>query len=460
MPSMVKLMDMLQRAKDGPPMTMREWEIKVIPETVKKYLKKYDLVGTYNPEEPVNQDMELADRFFEAGLEMAAEIGLFMTDTDSIIHVSKEEIMEALRDAPETLTLGEGMDEVELQARFPEDPRPPVFAGPLSIQVDEELYVPIAEGILKSRKVRIQEGPSIDTVFGHPVYSGSPFETAAGARENLLRREAQWRAGRIGMANSGISSSTTEFGQLGGYANLTTPSNPAMCLILHPAELKLHYASFHKAVIGLACNGYIDAGSYSMIGGYTGGAEGATLGGIATDILQYPILQAHASACSIYDIRYDSTCNRHSLWGLSMILQAIGRNAPIIMSKIINQTAGPCTEEILYTSAAGLIAGGVSGMSWTIGCRSAGGRFKNYITPLEHWFCGEVFEASAKLSLSQANELVLYLLTKYEDGLKDQPKGKSFTECFDVKTLTPTKEWQDIYDRVKEDLVAHGMSFD
>jgi len=98
-------------------------------------------------------------------------------------------------------------------------------------------------------------------------------------------------------------------------------------------------------------------------------------------------------------------------------------------------------------------------MSWTIGCRSAGGRFKNYITPLEHWFCGEVFEASAKLSLSQANELVLYLLTKYEDGLKNQPKGKSFTECFDVKTLTPTKEWQEIYDRVKEDLSAHGMEF-
>jgi len=460
MPSMVKLMGMLQRAKDGPPMTMREWETKVIPETVKKYLKKYDLAGTYNPDEPVNQDPELADRFFEAGLEMAAEIGLFMTDTDSVIHVSKEEILEALKDAPEVLTLGEGTDKVDLLARFPEDPRPPAFAGPLSIQVDEELYVPIAEGILKSKKVRIQEGPSIDTVFGYPVYSGTPFETAAGVRENLLRREAQWRAGRIGMANSGISSSTTEFGQLGGFANLTTPSNPAMCLILHPAELKLHYASFHKAVIGLANNGYIDAGSYSMIGGYTGSAEGATLGGIATDILQYPILQAHASACSIYDIRFDSTCNRHSLWGLSMILQAIGRNAPIIMSKIINQTAGPCTDEILYTSAAGLIAGGASGMSWTIGCRSAGGRFKNYITPLEHWFCGEVFEASAKLSLSQANELVLYLLTKYEDGLKNQPKGKSFTECFDVKTLTPTKEWQEIYDRVKEDLSAHGLSFD
>ena len=64
--------------------------------------------------------MKLADRFFEAGVEFAAEIGLFMTDTDSVIHVSKEEILEALKDAPETLTLGEGTDKVDLQARFPE----------------------------------------------------------------------------------------------------------------------------------------------------------------------------------------------------------------------------------------------------------------------------------------------------------------------------------------------------
>jgi len=460
MASLEKLALMLQRAKEGPPCTLREWETKVLPQTVRKMLKKFDLERTFNKDEPVNQDMELADRFFQAGLELAAEIGLMCPDTESTIRLSREEILEAVEAAPDHLTIGEGNDRITIRARRSEDPIPPVLGGPLAIQVSEELYVPITAGILKSRKVRVQEGPSIDRVFDLPVYSGTPFETIVAFRENRLREEAQWRAGRPGIPNITIASSTTEYGNLGGFAGSTRPGNPSLALILHPAELKMGYASFHKAASAIGYGGYIFSGTNSMIGGYTGGAEGATVGNIATVLLQFPVLQADMSNSSLYDVRMDSVCGRHGLWALSMANQAISNNTHLLDHKVINQSAGPGTEEILYTTAAGLIAAGVSGMEFNLGPRSAGGRFKNYLTPLEHWFAAEVFEASAKLNLSQANELVLYLLSKYEDSLKDPPKGQSFTECFDIKTLTPTKEWQEIYDRVKEDLVAHGLSFD
>ena len=460
MASLEKLALMLQRAKEGPPCTLREWETKVLPQTVRKILKKFDLERTFNKDEPVNQDMELADRFFQAGLELAAEIGLMCPDTESTIRLSREEILEAVEAAPDHLTIGEGNDRITIHARRTEDPIPPGMVGPLAIQVSEELYVPITAGILKSRKVRVQEGPSIDRVFDLPVYSGTPFETIVAFRENRLRKEAQWRAGRPGIPNITVASSTTEFGNLGGFAGSTRPNNPALAVILHPAELKVCYASFHKAAVAIGYGGYIFSGTNSMIGGYTGGAEGATVGNIATVLLQFPVLQADMSNSSLYDVRMDSVCGRHGLWALSMSNQALSNNTHLLDHKVINQSAGPGTEEILYTTAAGLIAAGVSGMEFNLGPRSAGGRFKNYLSPLEHWFSGEVFEASAKLTLSQANELVLYLLSKYEDSLKDPPKGQSFTECFDIKTLTPTKEWQQIYDRVKEDLVAHGLSFD
>jgi methylamine--corrinoid protein Co-methyltransferase len=460
MASLVKLVEMLQRAKDGPACSVREWEIKVIPQTVKKYLEKYDLEHTFNKEVPVNQDLALADRFFEAGLELAVEIGLLCPDTETVIKVSREEILQAIEEAPDHLILGEGPDQIIVKTRELEDKNPPIFIGPLCIQVDEELYVPIAEGILKSKKVRMQQGPSLDTVFGRPVYSGSPFETVVALRENQLREEAQWRAGRVGIPNMGIGSSTTEYGHLAGFAGLTKKTNPSMAIILHPSELKVGYASFHKAAVTMGYNGYSFSGSPIMIGGYSGGAEGAALANIANTVLQFPIMQADISNCSIYDVRYDSSCGRHALWALSIACQAIARNTSIIDYKCINQSAGPCTEEILYTSAAGLITAAVCGIAQTVGCRSAGGRFKNYLTPLEHWFCAEVFEASAKLSLEEANELVLYLLSKYEAGLKNQPKGKSFTECFDINTLTPNKEWQEIHDQVKADIQSHGLRFD
>ena len=42
----------------------------------------------------------MADRFFEAGLEMAAELGLLFVDTETVVNVSKEEIREAVNRAP------------------------------------------------------------------------------------------------------------------------------------------------------------------------------------------------------------------------------------------------------------------------------------------------------------------------------------------------------------------------
>lgn len=460
MASLEKLALMLQRAKEGQPCTLKEWETKILPQTVKNILKKYDLERTFNKDEPVNQDLKLADRFFEAGLDLAAEIGLMCPDTESTIKVSREEILEAVEAAPDHLIIGEGNEQVTINARRPEDPIPPVLGGPLAIQVSEELYVPITAGILKSRKVRVQEGPSIDTVFDLPVYSGTPFETIVAFRENRLREEAQWRAGRQGIPNITVASSTTEFGNLGGFAGSSRPGNPALAVILHPAELKICYASFHKAASAIGYGGYIFSGTNSMIGGYTGGAEGATVGNIATVLLQFPVIQADMSNSSLYDVRMDSVCGRHGLWALSMANQALSNNTHLLDHKVINQSAGPGTEEILYTTAAGLIAAGVSGMEFNLGPRSAGGRFKNYLTPLEHWFAAEVFEASSQLTLSQANELVLYLLSKYENSLNDPPKGQSFSECFDIKTLKPNIEWQKIYDRVKKDLEEHGMSFD
>jgi hypothetical protein len=45
------------------------------------------------------------------------------------------------------------------------------------------------------------------------------------------------------------------------------------------------------------------------------------------------------------------------------------------------------------------------------------------------------------MTLQKANELILYLLSIYEKNQKD-PRGKPETECFDLKTLTPSKEWK------------------
>jgi hypothetical protein len=44
--------------------------------------------------------------------------------------------------------------------------------------------------------------------------------------------------------------------------------------------------------------------------------------------------------------------------------------------------------------------------------------------------------------------------------LKNPPKGRSFRELFDLNTLTPVKEYLDLYLRIKKELIELGVPLD
>ncbi|MEL7610187.1 MAG: monomethylamine:corrinoid methyltransferase [Bacillota bacterium] len=458
MASVKKIVETLSRIREGESCTAKDWDNKVLPHTIRGLLKKYELGKTYNPAVCVNQDMELADRFFQAGLELAEVLGVFCTDTETILRFSKGELLQALKEAPEELELGFGIDRVLLKARRPEDTTKPLYCASLSIQIDEEIYVPLVEGLIASKSIDILQGPSIDTVYGYPTFSGTPFETAAGIQEARLREEAVWRAGRPGISQMGMSSSVTEYGFMCGFAAAYHPNNPMMGIALQPAELKTNYVNFNKALTTAAFGGILRSGCPSMIGGYSGPPEGSVIANIASDIIQFALFGSDVSGSAIYDVRLNTSCSRPGLWAMSMSLQATSRNSHMIVDKIINQSAGPCTEDILYTNAGGLIATCVSGMEYTIGPRSAGGTMRNYLSPLEAIFSADVIKAAAGMSLDKGLELTEYCLSKYEATVENQPKGKSFYDCYDMKTLKPTQEWADIEKRVREDLRNRGLN--
>lgn len=458
MASVQRITEMLARIKDGESCTTHDWDNKIVPKTVRSILKKYDIAHTYNSAIPVNQDMALADRFFEAGLELAEVLGIQCTDTESIVRFSREEILDALKQAPSELMLGSGSDRVVLSARKPEDKTKPLFCTSLSIQIDEPLYTELVSELVRYKGVDILQGPSIDTIFGIPAFSGTPFETAAGIREAKLRSEAVWKAGRPGIQQMSMSSSVTEFGFMCGFSANHNPLNPQIGICLQPSELKTNYCNFNKVLTASAFGSFLRTGCPSMIGGYSGPPEGAAIANIASDILQFVLFGTDISNCSMYDVRLNSACCRTGLWAMSMSVQATSRNTHTILDKIINQSAGPCTEEILYTNAAGLVTTCVSGMELTTGPRSAGGAMKNYITPLEAYFCADAFKAAADLKLDKALEIVDYCLTKYEAKVDDQPKGKSYYDCYDRKTRKPIPEWRDMDLRVREDLNKRGLN--
>ena len=124
---------------------------------------------------------------------------------------------------------------------------------------------------------------------------------------------------------------------------------------------------------------------------------------------------------------------------------------------MIKKAAGPGTKSLLYENAALAIANVSSGISVVESCMSASGTNPRHASGLDSKICGEVAHAATGMSRGQADEIVKQLIEKYEQGLDQKPAGKPFEEVYDLETITPTAEWQGIYDEVKVELQQMGL---
>ena len=75
---------------------------------------------------------------------------------------------------------------------------------------------------------------------------------------------------------------------------------------------------------------------------------------------------------------------------------------------------------------------------------------------------GEVGHAATRqgLSLKEANDLILQLLAKYEH-IFDRSEGNSgvrFDEAYDMQTIRPVPEWQEMYEQVKAEVKEMGLA--
>ena len=456
--SVQQLAEMLDRAHEGPVCSLEEWDIERVPKMIRSKLGKYGLAKTFTPADPVNDDDDLADRFFKAGYETAYELGVYCQDTERVIHFTEEELFQAIQNAPRQLRLGRGKDQVLMRSRRPEDGVPPLAKAPLGIVVSEEHWVALHVGIALQKEVDIMQGGSLQTVFGRPLRGGTPYETLAGRLQAQLHREALWRAGRPGMPASSVITSPTAFGQLGGFG---VPGGFSveqdMGIVLAPSEMKTTFDALHKVASMLGMGAVMMGSASPMIGGYAGPPEGAAVAGIAWALAQYVVHQVHYGACSGMDIRVNCNTNRPGIWTLSVINQALSRNTDLLVQSLSNQLGGPMTEMLLWESAAILIALSVSGISVALFPRSAGGKYANHLSPLECKFCAQVVKTAAGLTRRQANEMVKQIVPRYEDKLQAPEIGVPFWECYDVKSLTPAPEWRAMYEKVRGELIEMGL---
>ena len=457
MASIEHALRVLDKVHTGPPCTAKEWGLLLFKSLAEK-LKTHGLEKTCDTENPINYDNELANRFFQAGYELASEMGVFCQDTDRIITVTEEEIQNAINNTPAEVTLGKGRDTALLRHRQPESTVKPLSASPMGHLITEDVYVLLHQGIAQHREIDALRSGTLGTMFGRPVLAGTPYETAVGMYQARLTREALWRAGRPGMSNMAIASSPTAYGQLGGFG-LPGGCDPELdvALILAPGELTTSFEVLHKVVHAINCGAKTTNGYSTMIGGYPGRPEGAALTRIATIIHQYVVHQTDFYNGSVTDVRYLGNCGREGQWAEGISTQAISLNTPFSGVDVQNQLAGPCTEMLLNETAVAMLNLSTSGAAGYLGPRTSGSKYANHITPLECKFCAEVLKAAAGMTRKQANDIVKVLIPKYESDLYNPHIGKSFKDCYNLSTLQPTDEWLNIYLKIKGELIELGI---
>ena len=115
------LLDVCERAENGPLMTEKDFELKVFIPKLNAAVKKYEVV--YDSETPVPADNDLADRIYQAALEFFVQVGVYCQDTNRIIQFSEEEVLRTVKNARGRCYVGEGQDASVFDCRLPDDPK-------------------------------------------------------------------------------------------------------------------------------------------------------------------------------------------------------------------------------------------------------------------------------------------------------------------------------------------------
>lgn len=451
------IFEYIKRAQNGPYMDENDFNMKLF-RTCSKLVKEYDI--KFDKEKIVVGDEAMADRLFKASLDLTLEMGMFCVDTNRLIEFTMEELQAALMLAPQEMILGEGKDIRIMRARtFDDGYRMTVCGGCPGTPLPEELFLPIMMSYAKEPLLDIIIPGSLVTVDGMEVETGGPLEIRACRQEMMWMREALERAGRPGThIYAAGESSATELGTLA----ICNPcymrvSDSHMIPVL--SELKTDKIRLSRVMTGYEYPAFITSLIDPIIGGFGGGPEGAALVLASAMIMSTTVYGADMHCLHPIHNKYISGSTKEGLWVDSITGRAFAQNAPLASLADAWTTAGAGTEEILYETAALAITQEMSALH-TDSLGSTNGVYPN-CSGLESRFFAEVTLAAfnQKLTVDEANELVLKLFEKYEHGFENPNLGLPFPEVYDIKTIEPKKEWNDTYKRVKDDIASMGLNF-
>jgi len=445
------LLSALDKAENGPILDEKDWDREVIGKTFREILEKYDIM--LDKDDPyITDDDALADRLYEAGMELAADTGVYCVDTKRRMLWTKEELETIVAAMPDKVVVGTGDDTVTVIHRRPEETSHVViYAGPFGIPVSEELFIPFHEAYAREPLFEILNLGTLLSTHGRMIRAGSPWEAVAAWQEKELAFKILDRVGRPGMAMGCVEIATTEVGELAGttYGGYRPTDLHKINFI---SEQKTAYHHLTKAVHYAHVDAFSESYFNPMYGGYVGGGAGVALACVSGSIVMRACYQGSLNDIGPTHVHISASTHPEVLRGLQLGIQSLARNANFLSSPFIRPTTGPGTMEIFYETGALAVAGTVAGCSYIDASQSAAGTHTAHASPLEVKFVAKLAHATEGMSRKDAAPLVVWMVDKYKDIQANALVGKPFQELHDLETLDPTLEWNRMYLKAIEEV--------
>ncbi|UCG04808.1 MAG: monomethylamine:corrinoid methyltransferase [Desulfobacterales bacterium] len=456
---MIGFWDVIGRSESGPLVKEKEFDLRV-GRVARQMIEKYDI--KYDPQNVIPADDGLADRVYQAGLDLFLELGIYCRDTGRLMKFTRDEVQWALKHAAATVTYGQGRDMATMTYRAVEDRKPPFcIMTPVGAPVAEERFVPMVQSYAQEPLAQTFSSAFSQTVHGRPIKSGTPQEVEAAIWNVIKLREAARAAGRpqIGIHNLVSNAERTDAILAAVQADFGVQPNDGLC-IAATAELKIDYERVKKTVF-LRQSGHNKYGLYGpLVGGYAGGPQATALVHIAHHFLGLLAFEAQWHCGFPLHIHHGCNTTRELLWLVSLTAQALSRNTRLLITANTFAAAGPCTEMVAYEIVAHALAATVAGADLDLAA-VARNRHPEHATGMEARIGAEAGHLIARQGVTreQANEIVKQILTQYEDQLADAPIGKRLDECYRLETLEPTQAYLELYEQVKEKLGKFGLDY-
>jgi methylamine--corrinoid protein Co-methyltransferase len=452
-----RLAEIVKRSNDGPYTREGDFELTLV-RRVRELVTEHGL--EFDAETPVPSDDDMADRLYQAGMQLFVELGAYNQSTQRRILFSSDEVEEIVGSAASALVLGTGKDAVVMRHRVVEGDTPcTVLSGPTGTPCSERYHPSILLSCAQEPLVDKLGAGSVSTYMGHQIIPDTPLEILGARRDAAVAREAVRMAGRPGMHISDVAVPLTCQGKMAAIdpENGLRPSDAV--LVSQMVEMKTDYDQLSRVAHLQSIGMHIVDLMTPLIGGLGGGAEGTAVVSVACHLLGIVLYSASYHMMSHTHLRWVNNTDPMGLWVQSMVGQALSRNTPIPALNDIYTVSGPGVPELLWEVAAGAVTGTVSGMNMQ-GAGTTGGFNTDHTTGLEARFLAEVSHASLGLTRSQANELVLEFLENYQDTFDDPKRGHPFPEVYDEEIVEPKEEWLAVYHQVRNAIIDKGLDLD